>query len=454
MKNMENTRYLAIAEQIAASIRNGELAPGTQLPTVRALMCQHNVALATAARVYKVLEETGLIVGERGRGTFVRDMSVPRGDGLVQYPSAAGLVDLGFNYPALPGQDEMLREGLRALALGGDLDALLQSAPQGGRSHQRETAARHLRNRGLRVPRSQVLIVNGAQHGLSVTVSALLEPGDVLAVDSLTYPGIKALAQAHRLELAALPQKNGSTDPDALGALCKRRRVRAFYCMPTMHNPLGSVMPAAARKRVARLAQEHDFLIIEDGAYAFLAEPAPKPLQVHAPDRTIYVSGLSKSFASGLRVGFVVAPPSMMPALEQAIRVSIWNTPSITVALSCRWIESGIMDALEDKKRRDARERQALARNILRHGTIAAHPSSYFLWLQLPEGLRAEEIARQLNEEGVLVTTAEPFSALSHAPQALRLALGSIPLPVLKEALAKVDEAISYCSESICTDLY
>ena len=441
---MDNTRYQSIAEKIAASIRSGKLAPGTQLPTVRALMHEHGVALATAARVYKVLEETGLVVGERGRGTFVRDMSVPRGDGLVQHPSAATMIDLGFSYPALPGQEELLREGLRSLALSGDIDALLHSAPQGGRPHQRETMARHLRNRGLRVPGGQVLIVNGAQHGLSVTVSALLQPGDVLAVDALTYPGIKAVAQIHRLELAPLQLKNGSIDPDALGDLCKRRRIRAFYCMPTLHNPLGSVMSMAVRERVAKLAEDHGFLIIEDGAYAFLAEPAPKPLQVLAPNRTIYVSGLSKSFASGLRVGFVVAPPSMVPALEQAIRVSIWSTPSITVALSCRWIESGVIDALEDKKRRDASERQKLARKMLRHGVIVAHPSSYFLWLQLPDGLRADDVTRQLNEEGVLVTTAEPFSTLSHAPQALRLALGSVPLQVLKEALTKVNEAVSY----------
>jgi DNA-binding transcriptional MocR family regulator len=438
------TRYQNIAEEIAASIRNGTLAPGMQLPTVRALMRQHGVALATAGRVYKVLERTGLIVGEQGRGTFVRDISLPRGDGLVQHARATATVDLAFSYPALPGQVDMLREGLRALAQSGDLDALLQSAPQGGTRHQRETAARHLRNRGIRVPGSQVLVTNGTQHGLSITVSAVLEPGDVLAVDSLTYPGIKALAQAHRVELAALPQKNGSTDLDSLNALCKRRRVRAFYCMPTLHNPLGSVMPERERAYLAALAERHDFLIIEDGAYAFLAEPAPKPLQALAPERTIYVTGLSKSFASGLRVGFIVAPPSIVPALEHAIRLSIWSTPSITVALGCRWIESGAIDALEEKKRKDARQRQAMARRILRHGASIAHPSSYFLWLQLPDGLRADDVARQLNEEGVLVTTADSFSTVSHAPQALRLALGSVPLQVLKEALTKVNEAASY----------
>jgi hypothetical protein len=71
--------------------------------------------------------------------------------------------------------------------------------------------------------------------------------------------------------------------------------------MPTMHNPLGTVMSIADRERLVQLAERYDFLIIEDGAYAFLAEPAPKPLFTLAPQRTLYISGLSKSVASGLR---------------------------------------------------------------------------------------------------------------------------------------------------------
>jgi DNA-binding transcriptional MocR family regulator len=441
---MTSARYLNIVEGLAEQIRNGRLSPGTQLPTVRSLMQQHGIALATAARVYRSLEAIGLVAGEPGRGTFVRDTSLPRGLGLQQQSADAGVVDLTFNYPSLPGQVEMLREALRGLASSGDLDALLHSAPQGGRAHEREVAARHLRNRGIRVGGEQVLIVNGAQQGLAIAVMGLLQPGDGLAVDALTYPGMKALAAAHRIALHALPQRDGHTDLEALAALCRRRKVRAVYTMPTMHNPLGSVMSAADRERLAALADRHDLLLIEDGAYAFLAEPAPKPLFTLAPHRTVYVSGLSKSVASGLRLGFVVAPHAGLPGLEQAVRVSTWNTPSVAVAIGCRWIESGAVDDLEDRKRRDARRRQKLARRVLGEARLIAHPSSYFLWLPLPDGLRADSVAAALKEEGVLVTTAEPFAATAHVPHALRVALGSVALDALEAALKKVGRAIGF----------
>lgn len=424
-------------------IRAGALPPGTQLPTVRSLMKQHGVALATASRVYGELEAIGLVVGEVGRGTFVRDTSLPRGLGLEQNPARSNAIDLTFNYPSLPGQVELLRTGLRNLAVSGDLDALLHSAPQGGRRHERQTAARHLRNRDIRVPGEQILIVNGAQQGLAVTVMGLFQPGDILAIDALTYPGMKALAQLHRLDLAPIPPRVGSgLDLERLDALCRRRPVRALYTMPTLHNPLGWVMSEPDRMRLAELAERYDFLIIEDGAYAFLAEPAPKPVFTHAPDRTVYVSGLSKSVASGLRVGFVAAPERLMPALERAIRVSTWNTPSLTVALACQWIDSGIVDTLEDRKRKDARHRQMLARRILRGGSIIAHPTSYYLWLEMPDDLRADRVAADLERDGVLVTTAEPFSTTPNTPHALRLAIGSLSLDALDDALHKVGRAV------------
>ena len=440
---MSRIRYKRIVDQLATRIRSGELAPGTQLPTLRALMAQEQVALATALRVYHELEAIGLVVGEPGRGTFVRDSSLPRGMGLEQHPPRSSAVDLTFNYPALPGQAHLLRDGLRAIAASGDLDALLHSPPQGGRPHERQTAARHLRNRAIRVPGEQVLIVNGAQQGLAVSVMALLQPGDVLALDALTYPGLKTLAQFHRLDLEALPQRDGQMDLDALEALCQRRPVRALYCMPTMHNPLGTVMPQADRLRLAQLARQHDLLIIEDGAYAFLAEPAPKPLQTLAPERTLYISGLSKSVASGLRLGFIVAPLEMIPALEQAIRLSTWSTPALTVALGCHWIESGLVDSLEEQKRADARRRQRLARRVLKGCELSAHPSSYYLWLRLAQGLRADNVVSQLERQGVRVTSAEPFATTAHVPQALRVALGSISLEALEQALHKVRDAVT-----------
>ncbi|MGR4870177.1 PLP-dependent aminotransferase family protein [Variovorax sp. LARHSF232] len=439
---MAHARYKTVVDTLAAQIREGRLAPGTRLPTHRALAAKEGLALVTATRVYSELEAMGLVSGETGRGTFVREALLPRSLGVDPQLAAAGMVDLNFNYPSLPGQAPLLRSALRQLAASGDLDALLRYQPHGGRPHERATAARHLASRGLKVRAEQVAIVSGAQHGLATTVMALLNPGDVVAVDALTYPGFKILAETCRLELAAMPAAGQGPDLDALEALCKRRRVRAVYTMPTLHNPLGWVMAASRRRQLVAIARRHGLLIIEDAAYAFLAPDPPEPLAALAPEATVYVSGLSKSVATGLRVGFVAAPTAWMPKIERAIRATTWNTPAVMTAIACAWLDDGTVARLEAQMRQDAMTRQSIAAEVLTGLRTVRHPASYFTWLPLPEEVRADKVAMALKTEGISVSTAEPFATNAHVPHALRLALGSVELDALRNALEKVRRVI------------
>jgi DNA-binding transcriptional MocR family regulator len=271
---------------------------------------------------------------------------------------------------------------------------------------------------------------------------ALLRPGDVVAVDALTYPGLKVLAEAHRLELVAVPAAGQGLDLDVLERLCKSRRVRAIYVMPTLQNPLGWVMSARRRKELVSIARKYGLLIIEDAAYAYLAEDSPAPLAALAPDITVYVSGLSKSVATGLRVGFVVAPAQWVPAIERAIRATTWNTAGVMTAIACGWLRDGTIARLEKEKRKDAMARQSIASAVLADVPCVRHHASYFLWLPLAEGIRADQVAMELAHEGIAVSTAEPFSTSEHVPHAIRLALGSVDMDVLKEALKNVKRII------------
>lgn len=441
---MPRARYKSLVDTFAQAIRSGDMPPGTRLPTHRQLAAEHGLALVTASRVYTELEAMGLVSGETGRGTFVREISLPPGQGSGQMSVAAGMLDLNFNYPSLPGQADLLRTALRQLALSGDLEALLRYQPHAGRVHERAAAARHLLSRGLAVASEQVLLVSGAQHGLAVTMMALLKPGDVIAVDALTYSGFKVLAETLHLEIVAIPVTPTGPDLEYLHSLCRKRPVRAVYSMPTLHNPLGWVMGLALREKLVAIARQHNLMIIEDAAYAFLAEDAPPPLATLAPERTVYVAGLSKSVATGLRVGFVAAPVPWVKAVERTIMATTWNVPGVMSAIAVGWIEDGTVAQLEAQKREDARARQALAAQVLTGLEYLSHPSSYFLWLPLPEEARADQVAMALQRENVSVSTAEPFAVGAHVPHALRLALGSVAMPMLREALVKVRAVVAW----------
>lgn len=443
---MPQARYKPLVDRLAEDIRSGRLPPGTRLPTHRQLAAREGLALVTATRVYAELEAMGLVSGEQGRGTFVKETALYAGQSIDLHSAAADMVDLSFNYPSLPGQAELLRAALRQLAGSGDLEALLRYQPHAGRLHDRAMVARHLLRRGLSVPAEQVLLVDGAQHGIAITLMALLLPGDVVAVDALTYPGFRLIAQTQHLELAPIPATTGAAgagpDLEALEKLCRQRSVRAIYTMPTMNNPLGWVMDLPRRQALVAIARKYGVILIEDGAYAFLAEDPPPPLATLAPECTVYISGFSKNIAAGLRVGFVAAPLPWVSKMERVIRATIWNTPGVMTALVSSWIDDGTVVRLEGEKRRDARARQQLAAEVLGPLPRVGHPGSYFVWLPLAEEVRADRVAVALMREQVSVSTAQPFATSAHVPHAIRLALGSVAPDALRQALTKVRRAI------------
>lgn len=435
---MPSPRYKSIVDKFSTKINKGEWPPGYKLPTHRALATQYKVAIVTASRVYAELEAIGLVSGEVGRGTFVRETALPLGNGIDQPAAKNGLIDLNFNSSSLSSQTQLLRDGLRQLSLSGDLEALLHYQPHAGRKHERAIIAKHLKASDLHVDAEQVLIVSGAQHGLACTVMSLLNPGDVVVTDALTYSGFKVLAQVHRLEFVPIDVTAHGPDLDALATICEQRKVRAIYTMPTMHNPLGWVLDLQQRQRIVAICEKHDLLIIEDASYAFLAENPPPPLATLSPNHCVYISGISKSIATGLRLGYIVSPAKWVPKIERIIRATTWNTPSIITALACNWIEDGTIIKLEKEKRQDAIARQKVARQVFANMPYTAHPNSYVLWLPLPEEVRADQIVMALLREKIAVSNAEPFATSDAVPHAIRIALGSVPFNPLNDALIKV----------------
>ena len=103
-------------------------------------------------------------------------------------------------------------------------------------------------------------------------------------------------------------------------------------------------------------------------------------------------------------------------------------------AIACGWLDDGTVARLESEKRRDAMARQAIAADVLARMHCVRHPASYFVWLSLPEEVRADQIATALMRDRVSVSTAEPFATSAQVPHAIRLALGSVELSTLRSA--------------------
>jgi DNA-binding transcriptional MocR family regulator len=427
-------RYRAIAEALASDVRNGRLPAGTRLPTHRDLAWRLKVTIGTVSRAYAEAERRGLIAGEVGRGTYVRPsgmlesgvpgFAAPRLAGAAA-AERADFVDLTRNVPPLVEEPALLAATLQRLAAAPGIAELLHYQPHAGRAEDRSAGAAWLARAGLQVPPERIVVTNGVQHALSIVLPAVLRPGDTLAVEALTYPGLRSLANLLDIRLAAVAMDEHGVLPQSFADLCREGACRAFYVTPSLHNPTTTILPLERRRAIAEIAAAHDVAIIEDDVYGFLLEAPPKPIASLAPAQGFFVTSVSKSLAPGLRIGYVAAPPDKVDRVVAAMRSTTYMATPLTARIATTWIEDGDADRLVMRKRETAARRQAIASEALAGARFDTHPAALHLWLHLPETWRADDFAAAARRRGVGVTPAAAFAVGRAAPNGVRVCLGT-----------------------------
>lgn len=425
LEGTKGPRYVAIVEALAQDVASGRLEPGRRLPTHRDLAERLGVTVGTVSRAYAEAARRGLVSGEVGRGTFVRGWGDPPEPGA----EAGGVVDLGQNHPPDPPsqpQRTALLDALASLTARRDAGRLLDYPAAGGDAADREAGASWIGRSGVTASADDVLVCTGSQHGLTVVLATLLEPGDLLLTESLTYAGLKSVAGLLHLRLRGLPTDAGGLRPDALEDACREGGAKALYLIPTHHNPTTAVMPEDRRREIVRVARAHGLAVVEDDVHGLLPEVRPRPIAALAPERSYYLTSTSKTLAPGLRIAYVAAPPAMVPRLAASLRATTWAVAPLTAAVASTWIGNGTADTLLAARRLEARARQAIAVEALAGADLQTQPEAYYLWLRLPEPWRGDAFATEARARGVLVTPAEAFAVgREPAPHAVRLCLGA-----------------------------
>ncbi len=424
-------KYLAIADAIGEAIADGSLAPGGKLPPQRNLAYDLGITLGTVTRAYQEAERRGLVGGEVGRGTFVRNrgMGPPRSSGgpfSFGEPRKSGVVDFTVAAPVIGPSGEYLAETLREISKSNDLDRLVSYQPSTGIPEHLEAGSIWIEGRGLSAPADRVAITNGAQLGITATLMAVARPGDLILCESLTYPGMTHIATQLGLNLDAVAIDENGLIPEAFEEACRLRAPRALYCMPTLHNPTTATLSEERRRAIARIAETYDVMLIEDDLWGRIMVDAPVPMSAYAPDRSFYITGLSKTLAPGLRIGYVLAPESYIGALRRAVRMTTWMTPPLMAEIARRWITDGTGDRLTEFHRVDSERRSSLAVDYLKRGKLRFDPAAYHIWLELPEPWRASAFRQEAEAQGVLLYTGDTFAVgRAPAPHAVRICTGA-----------------------------
>jgi DNA-binding transcriptional MocR family regulator len=421
-------KYRQIIAGIRSAMAAGEIHPGDRLPPQRELADALGVTLGTVTRAYQTIDRIGLARGEIGRGTYL--VRPEESEFSLQAlhnredRNRAEVIRFDLNFP-VPEGDPNLPALLCDLGRDPAITRLLRYQPTMGLYEHRQAACRWLQHQGMNASPERLAITTGAQHALQTILAARLTPGEALAVDPCTYPGIANLARMLHLRLVAVDGDDMGMRPDLLERAAATQRVKGVYLIPTLHNPTSKTMPDKRRQELAEVIRRSDLFLAEDDVYGAMADPIQHPITTLVPERGYYVANLSKTLAPGLRVGFLVAPESEIGLVEEVIAASIWHNPPLVAEIASRWIDDGTASRVLAEKRQATARRMALFARMLGDRRLVHTPGCLHAWLPLPAPWTGDSFAREALRRGVQVIPAINFATGGHPPEeAVRICIG------------------------------
>lgn len=437
----DQPRYLALVDAIADAIERGELKVGQRLPPQRRLAWALGLNPSTTQQAYREAAARHLVAGAVGRGTYVlagsKEATLFR---LKRHDAEQAVIDLSTNVPVVDPDNRYLQASLHRL-LELEQSGLLEHylGPEqllAGRVH----GARWLAERGLTLATDELLLCAGAQYALNCVLQSVCEDGEAVMVEALTAPGIKAACRQLRLPVHGVALDEHGLRPDELDRVTRASGARVLVITPTLHNPTSTCMDAPRRQAIAEVVKRHQLLVIEDDVYGALSEQPP--LYPLLEGRGILVTSLSKTVAAGLRVGWIVAQPSLLAQIEPHSQASHWSVSPLDLHIACQWIADGTAVRRLAWNRQETAERWRLARSVLGAALLDDRQASPHVWVAAPAG--AEALAADCRRRGVEVVPGNVFAIGVDEVKAVRISLSAATSRAqLKQGLEAVRQALA-----------
>lgn len=478
--------YRSIAGQYRNAIENGTLRPGERFPSVRALMARHEVSLSTALQVCRSLETEGWLEARPRSGNFVRRpkrLSMP----TLREPNSAALPDpaqfvgiharvsdfvsrgivarskgqpVRINFsgaacaPSLYPGEALKNAATRALRRNPDL--LVKNIALNGNPGFRAILAKRAMESGMQLSPDDIVVTHGCIEALNVALRAVAQPGDIIAVESPTYFGLLQVLESlglRALEIPTSPQTGISLEALEL-ARQTYPDIKAVVVVPTLQNPLGSIMPDAHKERLVAFCEAAGIALIEDDTYGALANgTAPGDTSRKALkhwDKTgnvIYCASLHKILAAGMRLGWISAG-RRQARVEMLKYAQTRSSEELSQLAAGEFIASSAFDRYLRRLRGQLavqRERTAAAvAERFPAGTRCNEPEGgLMLWVELPTEISSARVFDAALAEGILIAPGQMFSNSERFDHYLRLNCGLPFSPEVEAALVRLGAIVS-----------
>jgi DNA-binding transcriptional MocR family regulator len=462
-----------LVDRITAAIEAGELDPGAKLPPTRELAELAGVNHLTAARVYRKLAELGYVSASVGRGTFVRTLtpasSTSHGDDWQVYAlppdeltyseqilsdtfTLAGrddVISLAIGWPAPHNYPTEALARITAEVFEEEGGNALSYLPAQGLFDLREQIAARGRKFGYAEDADEVVITSGAQQAIALSAQATLEPGDVAVVESPTFIGMMTAMRGTRARVIGVPVDEDGFDVGALERLLARHEVKLVGLQTACQNPTGRNLSEERRARLAELAVERNFFILEDRVYADMNFEGRfvRSLRELAPAHVLYVNSLSKVVGGGLRAGWVAARGPVRDRIATLKLDADFHSPTLIQHIVARWLATGAYDRhVEDTMPFYRERRDALLASLERHldGEYHVDPPAggHHLWVTLTRPLDERALYAEAARHGVTFTPGGAVTAERRSQTSFRLSFSLLDPETLDEGVRRLARAI------------
>ncbi len=450
---LSDHKYIQIAEGIEALINNEALRIGDKLPSVRTLAEEYNISMGTAFQAYYHLEGKGLIESRPKSGYYVRftHKRLPGLPKTVQPDAQRHAVsvkdviaeiysdiaaDIRWNFArAVPDLSLLPAAKLNKSvvhALRNGKDHCIGYEHTQGNGELRKQIAKLAFNWGGRAKPDEVIVTNGCLEAMTMCLKAVTSPGDTVAVECPAYFGVYQAVESLGLKVVEI-----SSDPltgldlNCLQKAVKRHNIKAVLCVPNFNNPLGSVMPDAAKKALVALVTKHGIPLIEDDIYGelYFGRHRPKPCKYFDKEGWVmHCSSLSKSLAPGYRIGWVL-PGKFFTEVAQLKRMQNISCPTLTQAAVAHFLQHGRYE-YHLKSLRKALHTQCLryTGSIIQHfppDTKISRPlGGFVLWLELPHSVDVLKLRSDAVKARIAIVPGKIFSASCNFENCIRISYG------------------------------
>ncbi len=372
----------------------------------------------------------------------------------------ADLVSFAAGYPdpsTFPWTD--LREITNELLNGSD-GSTLQYGPTRGYKPLLEAILGVLQARGITAPLEDVIVTSGSQQGLDLVARVLISPGDVVLVELPAYTGAISAFKNMQAELVGVRQDPDGIDIEDLDAVCLRertagRRVNLLYLVPNFQNPAGRLLSLGKRKRLVEWAERRDVLIVEDDPYGALyfedvaTEAETRPIRADDDHgRVIYLSTFSKTLAPGFRVGWMVAPATLIERFDTAKQAIDLTSGILDQRIVHQAILRGVIDrlapALRDlyRRKREVME-QALHAELGDRLTWLVPTGGFFLWAKLAPGYDDVSLLERALEQRLVFVIGSAFYVDGTGHDRIRLSFSAPSVERIQEGVRRLASAMA-----------